>query len=262
VVFALVVLFVVAGLTAGSAVHEPPKSEAGMPAAAETSGRAMVGPLFHGRDARGVHSCSASVVDSPSGDVLLTAAHCLSGRAIGWTFAPGFDDGATPYGIWHTTGAYLDPHWLHDQDPQFDYAVLTVASHRRAGRLMPLQQVVGGLEIGRPPILRPVRVTDIAYNSGVGGRAISCSTTLTWTQGYPTFDCAGFVGGSSGSPWITVGLDGRREVIGVTGGLHQGGCVDFISYASLFDSGVREMITRATYGEAADVAPVRDDDGC
>ena len=51
-------------------------------------------------------------------------------------FAPGYDSGATPYGVWTTTQAYVDPSWLSRQDPQHDYAILRVAqqSSRRPPR--------------------------------------------------------------------------------------------------------------------------------
>ena len=50
---------------------------------------AAVGPLFRDGLDNG-HSCTASVVTSASGHVLLTAAHCISGSAVGWAFAPGW----------------------------------------------------------------------------------------------------------------------------------------------------------------------------
>ncbi|MGG7465168.1 trypsin-like serine peptidase [Plantibacter sp. YIM 135347] len=43
-------------------------------------------------------SCSGTVVDSPNGSVVATAAHCAGGE--NYEFIPGYDDGAAPYGTW------------------------------------------------------------------------------------------------------------------------------------------------------------------
>ncbi len=55
-----------------------------------------VGALF----ADGSHFCTASVVHSEAGDLVLTAAHCVRD---GMTFAPGYHDGVTPFGMWTVT---------------------------------------------------------------------------------------------------------------------------------------------------------------
>ena len=59
-----------------------------------------VGALFE-HDASGNHFCTASVVDSPGHDLLITAAHCIHGGKGGGykqdiVFIPGYADGATP----------------------------------------------------------------------------------------------------------------------------------------------------------------------
>jgi hypothetical protein len=94
------------------------------------------------------HSCTASVVSSPRGDVLLTAAHCVAGTGAGYVFAPGFHGGVSPLGRWTVTGAYLDPAWLSGQDPRRDFAFLTVAPQRIDGRLTQIQAVTGANRLG------------------------------------------------------------------------------------------------------------------
>src|SRR5580704_5562537 len=63
-----------------------------------------IGALFritHRGQLSGGHFCTASVVDSPQGDLVMTAAHCVSGLGAGqFAFVPGFRDGRTPYGVW------------------------------------------------------------------------------------------------------------------------------------------------------------------
>lgn len=57
-----------------------------------------MGALFQGAWQSNPHFCTASVVDSPSGDVIATAAHCLSGNAKDLEFVPMYHDGQAPYG--------------------------------------------------------------------------------------------------------------------------------------------------------------------
>src|SRR5215468_8813287 len=47
------------------------------------------------------HFCTASVVDSPAGDLVITAAHCVSRMAPAQiAFVPGYRSGVAPYGVW------------------------------------------------------------------------------------------------------------------------------------------------------------------
>ncbi|HWC24610.1 MAG TPA: trypsin-like serine protease [Flexivirga sp.] len=123
--------------------------------AVSSVGRPTVGPLFHGTSVHGVHSCTASVIDSPRHDLILTAAHCVRGTGTDIVFAPGFRDGRTPYGVWRVTESYADPSWLSDQDPHDDYAVLRVSADGAGTPRAPIQSVTGGTPIGRHPDTLP-----------------------------------------------------------------------------------------------------------
>src|SRR5262245_50917342 len=49
----------------------------------------------------GTHFCTASVVDSPGGDLIVTAAHCMNGRTTREVaFVPGYSRGLEPFGVW------------------------------------------------------------------------------------------------------------------------------------------------------------------
>ena len=59
--------------------------------------------------------------------------------------------------------------------------------------------------------------------------------------------CAGFFGGTSGSPWVT-GFDPVTRtgtIIGVIGGYQEGGDTDAISYSSYFGSGIKQLYQHA-----------------
>jgi V8-like Glu-specific endopeptidase len=75
----------------------------------------FVGVLFYvdgGRD----RACTASVVDTPDGDAIATAAHCLVDRRTGAattlaTFIPGAQGATAPHGIWPVRVAAVSSAW-------------------------------------------------------------------------------------------------------------------------------------------------------
>ncbi len=255
-VLALAAAAATVAASATSALADPP-APPGTPTASPFSGTATVGPIF--RDGLSlVHECTGSVLASPARDLVLTAAHCVTGTGAGYRFVPGYDRGRTPYGIWTVTHVYLDPAWVRSQDPQHDYAILQVAS-RHAVRI---QDVTGANVLGRAP-RSGTRITDVAYNAGILDRPVRCTTSTYWTAGYPTFNCHGFVGGSSGSPWLTtVPGTHMRIVRAVIGGLHQGGCYEYTSYSAAFTGDIVRLLVRASLGIHPDSAPDPGGDGC
>ncbi|GIH15888.1 trypsin-like serine peptidase [Rugosimonospora africana] len=230
-----------------------------IPTARSFTGVPGVGALFLNGISQ-PHSCTADVVSSPSRDLVLTAAHCLSGDGKGAQFAPGYHDGQTPYGVWQVSAAYVDPHWLSTQDPQHDYAFLRIAPQRRGGRLVRLGDVVPGYQLGLAP--RPGdRVRVVSYPYGIDDKPITCTVPTYTSTGYPAFDCHGYVGGTSGSGWLA--RRGRSQVVvGLIGGLHQGGCVEYTSYSPRFDRDTLALYLRAARGAAPDVLPEPGSDGC
>lgn len=93
-----------------------------------SDGTPAVGALFttsrSGALAR--HFCSAAVVDSPADDLLITAAHCLTGEGQ-VVFVPGYTGGRAPYGAWTVTRVVLAPQWTSSADPDDDVAFLLVS---------------------------------------------------------------------------------------------------------------------------------------
>src|SRR5215475_9917336 len=83
------------------------------------NGTPAVGALFtvSGGQLR-KHFCTASVVDSPAGDLVITAAHCVSRMAPGQiAFVPGYRSGVAPYGVWLTSEVLSDSAWQATNDP-------------------------------------------------------------------------------------------------------------------------------------------------
>jgi hypothetical protein len=229
-----------------------------LPVARHVPAVPTVGPLFFSVLGLGPplglpHYCSAAVVHSAGHNLAITAAHCIYGTGIGIEFAPGLSGRESPYGVWAIRHVYLDPRWVHDRDPRYDVAVLLLRS--RGGQ--DVEDRTGpapGLGVAPQP---GDTVTVDGYLAGTGGTPITCTTHSYLTRGYPSFDCAGFGDGVSGGPWLAAG-----RVVGVTGGLHQGGCTPDTSYSAPFGSAVAALVARARVGAAGDVAPIPAGDGC
>ena len=212
---------------------------------------ARVGALFLG--AAELHTCTAGVLDSRGGDLILTAAHCVA-QDIDTTFVAGFKDSADPADVWRVDAVYLDPRWVHNQDPVADFAILRVV--RDGGGTVEAESG-GGLTIGSAP--KPGTEVDVTgYGLGVGGGPIGCKApTAMAPGGFPSLPCGGLVDGTSGSPWTT-----GPTIIGLVGGLDGGGCDENVSYSPPFDDGIVALLTRAEAGGPADTAPSVFDDDC
>ena len=220
---------------------------------------ASIGVLADAADVAS-HSCTAAVVASNAGDVIVAAAHCIAGNGSGLVFAPGYRNGTAPYGIWDVQAVYADPAWLTNQDPDDDVAFLVVTPSASNPRPVPVQAAVGGFELGAAPGSgSAVQVT--GYVSGAGDPVV-CNATVYTTSGYPTFDCDGFAGGTSGAPWVMTGPDGVASITAVIGGLNQGGCEEATSYSSPFTAATAALLTRAATNAPADTLPEPGGDGC
>src|SRR5271156_5987903 len=193
-----------------------------------------------------LHACTGSVLHSAAGNLVLTAAHCLSaGGPV--RFVPGFASKAAPDDMWSVDALYLDPRWLANKDPLADYAIARVS--RPAGGSV--EALVGSaLTLGAAPA-RGSQVTVVASPTGVGGLPIGCQTNTGLSDGgYPELPCAGLVDGTSGAPWIS-----GSTVTGVIGGLHGGGCADNLSYSSPFDRQIAQLFARAEAGGPGGESP-------
>jgi len=216
-------------------------------------GTAAVGALFTvtagGRLGR--HFCSASVVHSRNGDLVMTAAHCLAGRTIGGArgivFVPGYHRGQAPHGLWKVTEAFVDQAWTASQDPDDDYAFLVA---RRPGLV--LEQVTGAeaLGIGLPP----QRVTVIGYPDTTE-RPVTCTgRARVFHRTQLVFRCAGYPDGTSGGPFLAQvdPATGRGTVMGVIGGYQQGGATADVSYSARLTTRARALFRQAV---AASLSP-------
>lgn len=210
-----------------------------------------VGAIFLGGDS--LHTCTGSVLHSTTGDLVLTAAHCMA-EGFEASFVPAFAESAAAQDYWHVDAVYLDPRWVSSQDPHADIAVLRVS--RQDGAAIEAA-AGGGLTIGPSPAIG-TDVVVTGYALGVGGVPVGCMARMAAVEhGYPSIRCSGLVDGTSGAPWVA-----GSTVVGITGGLEAGGCEENVSYAPPFDDAIGHLVARAEAGGPGDHAPAAFDDDC
>ncbi|MCQ4080058.1 trypsin-like peptidase domain-containing protein [Streptomyces sp. RB6PN25] len=191
------------------------------------------------------HYCTASVVDSPHRNLVITAAHCVhsgagGGYRSGLGFAPGYRDSTYPAGMWRVHSELVAPGWRESTDPDVDVAFLVMEP--RDGRN--IEDVVGGnpLETGG----QPGRTRMIGYPDTTDA-PVSCTGTATrYSDTQLRIYCPGFTAGTSGGPWLADPDPwGGGDVTGVIGGYQYGGNSPDISYSSYFDDQVEALYEQA-----------------
>jgi V8-like Glu-specific endopeptidase len=211
------------------------------------SGVSQIGTLFKtSNGALTSHHCTGSVVTSPEGDIVVTAAHCVydsSGAETSLVFVPEYDDGSMPYGTWDVSAVYVDPHWAADRDPDYDVAFIVV---HKSGSSERIQDEVGSdpLAVNRP---YAQLTTVIGYPSDTNAPITCTNYTTEFSSTQLRFDCADYPGGTSGSPFLT-DVDtktGFGTVVGVLGGYETGGDTSSVSYAVHFDDAIASLFAEA-----------------
>jgi len=227
-------------IVAGSSAGEPPTGQA-------FDGVATVGALFTMNDGQlGTHFCTASVVDSAHGDLIVTAAHCVTGRQGQMAFVPGYTKGKAPYGVWPVTAVYTNQAWQSTQDPDDDFAFLRLSP---ASGGVPIQEVTGGDRLGidwtEPALVRVIGYPDQT------DQPITCTNrTKIFSATQLEFDCGGYTDGTSGGPFLAdaSASSGQGAVVGVIGGYEQGGDTPEVSYAAVFGAPTEALYQQAQAG--------------
>lgn len=238
----------------------PGNAAAKAPTATTFGGTPTVGALFVS-GLFPLHICTASVVRSANRSVIVTAAHCIrGGTGEGYEFAPGFHDGKAPYGMWRVRSAYAAPGWIRHFNPHDDFAFLVVDPRTINGKVRRLQDVTGANRLGHTPAVGR-KVSVVGYPLGIGGSPIHCTARVFRQGAFPGFHCNGFADGTSGGPWLAT-KHGVRHVVGLIGGLHQGGCNAATSYSPPIGTAAHRALHRAGHGGRADHFPAPPGDGC
>nr|WP_258382868.1 trypsin-like peptidase domain-containing protein [Streptomyces sp. NTH33] len=232
--FAALALLAVTSVSAAAAADGP--GALGVTAVTPKSPQgARVGVLAGADKAGGLtgnHFCTASVVHSPNRNLVLTAAHCLSGGGD-LVFVPGYRDGRAPYGVWTVKRRFLPDGWSKGQDEDSDMAFAVLAP--RGGK--EIEDVVGANRFVTGTATGATAVTVTGYPDA-REVPISCTNRPhAHSGGQQRIDCPEFTGGTSGSPWV----NGDRQVVGVLGGHEQGGSTANRSYSVVFGAAAARL---------------------
>jgi V8-like Glu-specific endopeptidase len=213
--------------------------------ASKFGGSFAVGALFTLAGGQlGKHFCTASVVDSKPGDLVITAAHCVTGRApASIAFVPGYRAGDAPHGVWAVSKVIVDSQWRTRADPGHDVAFLVVHGPGTGT----IQQAAGGEKLGTGWPAR-VKVHVVGYPDSSDAPIICQRRTRPFGKHQLKFVCGGFTGGTSGGPFLAKMsvATGDGTVIGVIGGYQQGGDLASVSYSPRFGQAVRALYKTAS----------------
>jgi V8-like Glu-specific endopeptidase len=192
------------------------------------------------------------VVASPGRDLLITAAHCINGGKNGGyrqdiVFIPDYRDGQEPFGVWAPAHLLVAPQWENSSDPDYDVGFIVLKPHDGKN----IEEVLGANQLGIDPAYEnQVRVT--GYPASKDAPVTCTNRTSKQSQSQLRFDCDGFTGGTSGSPWVTRfnPLTRTGTIVGVVGGYEEGGSTAAISYSSYLGPEVEQLYRQAVADEA------------
>jgi V8-like Glu-specific endopeptidase len=209
------------------------------------NGTPAVGALFTTSSGHlGQHFCTGSVVASPAGDLVVTAAHCMQGKQAGnVAFVPEYHRSQQPFGVWTVTQVFVNHAWSSSQNPNDDFAFLVVS---QSGDATPIQDLTGGEKLGTG--WKPVQKVQVIGYPDTRERPITCtSKTRAFGAHQLEFDCGGYTNGTSGGPFLANvhAATGLGTVIGVIGGYQQGGDTPSVSYSARFGRAVRALYNKA-----------------
>jgi len=232
-----------ATLSLAASLLLPGSADAATPQTREVSPRPEIGVLSGSDPAD--HHCTAGIVNSPKGNIIVTAAHCVAGKNTVF-FSPGYHDKQAPYGTWQSApnSIYIDPGWNSDHDidgagSPYDYAFIVLQP--RDGKSV--AEVAGSSLNLKIDAALPADLSVYGYPSSKDRPYVCDSTVAKDGEHWETLQCLGIPGGFSGGPWV---LRGTKDLIGVIGGKGQNlPPTDPRNYSVRFDGHVKALYDKA-----------------
>ncbi|MEV5876138.1 hypothetical protein AB0L75_18265 [Streptomyces sp. NPDC052101] len=198
--------------------------------------------------------CSASVVDSPTMSLVVSAAHCLSDndRFKNFGFVPKYNDSADPkpYGVFRAekNRVYVDRRYLTQGSVAADDVDFAFVKVKRNEKNQVLATAVGGgnrLKLVGPGDFAQKNAHLIGYPGGAKRPRDCTADTKKFRDRFVQIDCDGYTPGTSGSPFLANWNGRRGEVFGVIGGYLTGGHSANTSYSSQFDADINRLYVQA-----------------
>lgn len=175
------------------------------------------------------------------------------------SFVPQYHDGLKPHGIYPVDRIYLDQRYYDlgtKAGARWDFAVVRLAAREDGAEV---EAVTGGFDLLPYPGYdhRKVRLIGYPGNSDTSHpKPLDCtSSTHRYTSTDPgapgdflEIACAGYIGGTSGGPFLVRDFTGYA-LIGVIGGYHTGGDFPDVSYSSYFTGDTLALYLHAVRGD-------------
>ncbi|RSS60359.1 hypothetical protein EF912_10500 [Streptomyces sp. WAC07061] len=214
----------------------------------------------------GAYFCTASVVSSPSRDMVLSAAHCLLGtdtRQV--AFVPQYTRAKPrPYGLFPVlrdaagrSKVWIAPRYRTDGPDRAATLDVAFAQVGPGSDGLPVEDVVGGNRLVTGATFNHPKVTLIGHPAAAARPRVCVNKTTKFTSGDPKspgsflrIDCTGYPGGTSGGPFLAR-YDAQTmtgDVVGVIGGWKTGGPTADTSYSSYFGAEIRKLYQTAVAG--------------
>ncbi len=206
-----------------------------------------------------LYQCSGSVIDSPAGDVVLTAGHCVIEPETGVVaesviFIPGYRETVEPYGDFAASSFVTTPEWSStagtaDPYEAGDLALLVLAPNAETGESV--EATVGALSIAFEQS-REQTYTQWGYpgESPYDGEVLYSHTTPYAGVDFaypaavrPIKIASDFTAGASGGPW-TVGPASAPTVLSLTDYYYEGDTHHL--YGAYFGAAARKVYETAT----------------
>ncbi|GLX17176.1 hypothetical protein [Streptomyces lavendulae] len=225
----------------------------------------VVGRMFV-MQGSGAYFCTASVVSSPSRDMVLSAAHCLLGtdtRQV--AFVPQYTRAKPrPYGLFPVlrdaagrSKVWIAPRYRTDGPDRAATLDVAFAQVGPGSDGLPVEDVVGGNRLVTGATFNHPKVTLIGHPAAAARPRTCVNKTTRFTSGDPKspgsflrIDCTGYPGGTSGGPFLAR-YDAQTmtgDVVGVIGGWKTGGPTADTSYSSYFGAEIRKLYQTAVAG--------------
>ncbi len=204
--------------------------------------------------------CGATVVRSPGRNLVVSAGHCLShpDPKKHLSFVPQYHDGLKPFGVFPVEAIYIDQRYYDlgsGPGARWDFSVERLGPNAE-GR--PVEEVTGGFDLLPYTGYDHSDVRLIGYPgfNDSHPEPLDCqSSTHRYTSTDPNapgdfleIACAGYIGGTSGGPFLIRDPFGYA-LIGVIGGYHTGGDTPDISYSSYFTADIMVLYLHALRGD-------------
>lgn len=227
--------------------------------------------------------CTATVLDTPAGNVAVTAAQCIAGREDGILFRPGVS--SEPRGsetssptqapsadspadetkfnqVWRVSAVYAPAEWISKQSGEHDIAILKLAPAQEFSPTRKLQGYTGGHMVWSRDLVGR-RASILGYSTSADGQLRQCNTRIVDHEGMPALKCVGASRDLAGAPWFDLSDTARpRRIVGLTGGHLRGGCDAHHAYTPNVGAHVVSLLSRALSGEPGDDLPRAADSPC